>query len=37
MGDFVNSTRVTVIGWIAVAVLACADLALVYSVLTNHG
>ncbi len=37
MGDFANSTLVTGVGWLAVAVLVCADLALVFSLVTNRG
>lgn len=35
MGDFVNGVPTKVIGWLAVAVLVLADLALIYSIVTS--
>ena len=35
MGDFVNGLPTKIIGWVAVAVLVLADLALVYSIVTS--
>jgi Mn2+/Fe2+ NRAMP family transporter len=35
MGDFVNSTRLTIVGWLAVAVLVATDCALVVSTVTS--
>jgi Mn2+/Fe2+ NRAMP family transporter len=37
MGEFVNSTVVTIVGWLTVGVLVSADIALIVSVATSPG